>query len=97
MIITFSQFVIKNVTRNKRLYVAYFFSSTVAVMVFVSFAVFALHPAFSSGDIHDDALFGMAVAGVIIYVFPYFFVVYSIGAVLQSRKKEFGLLMTQGM
>src|SRR5690625_2935513 len=97
MIMTFRQFVIKNVTRNKRLYAAYFLSSTVAVMVFFTFAMFAFHPAFSSGDINEDALFGMAVAGVIIYVFSFFFVLYSMGAFLQSRKKEFGLLMTQGM
>src|SRR5690625_7120753 len=66
-------------------------------MVFFTFAMFAFHPAFSSGDINEDALFGMAVAGVIIYVFSFFFVLYSMGAFLQSRKKEFGLLMTQGM
>lgn len=94
---TFRQFVIKNVTRNKRLYAAYFLSSTVAVMVFFTFAMFAFHPAFSSGDVNEDALFGMAVAGVIIYVFSFFFVLYSMGAFLQSRKKEFGLLMMQGM
>jgi len=94
---TFRQFVIKNVTRNKRLYAAYFLSSMFTVMVFFTFAMFAFHPAFGEGDINENALFGMSVAGGIIYVFSFFFVLYSMGSFLQSRKKEFGLLMMQGM
>src|SRR5690625_4697251 len=66
-------------------------------MVFFTFAMFAFHPAFSSGDINEDALFGMAVAGVLIYVFSFFFVLSLMGAFLQSRNKEFGLLMSHGM
>lgn len=94
---TFRQFVIKNVTRNKRLYAAYFLSSMVAVMAFFTFAMFAFHPAFGDGDFNKNALIGMAVAGGIIYVFSFFFVLYSMGSFLQSRKKEFGLLMMHGM
>lgn len=94
---TFRQFVINNVLRNKRLYVAYFLSSMFSVMVFFTFAMFAFHPAFGGGEINENALFGMAVAGGIIYVFSFFFVLYSMGSFLQSRKKEFGLLMMQGM
>src|SRR5690625_1224138 len=66
-------------------------------MVFFTFAMFAFHPAFSKEGFNQDALLGMGVAGVIIYVFSFFFVLYSMGAFLQSRKKEFGLLMMQGM
>lgn len=94
---TFRQFVINNVTRNKRLYAAYSLSSMFSVMVFFTFAMFAFHPAFGDGEINKNALFGMAVAGGIIYVFSFFFVLYSMGSFLQSRKKEFGLLMMQGM
>ena len=94
---TFRQFVINNVTRNKRLYAAYFLSSMFTVMVFFTFAMFAFHPAFSKEGFNQDALLGMGVAGGIIYVFSFFFVLYSMGSFLQSRKKEFGLLMMQGM
>lgn len=94
---TFRQFVINNVTRNKRLYAAYSLSSMFSVMVFFTFAMFAFHPAFGDGGINKNALFGMAVAGGIIYIFSFFFVLYSMGSFLQSRKKEFGLLMMQGM
>jgi len=94
---TFRQFVVNNVVRNKRLYMAYFLSSMFTVMVFFTFAMFAFHPAFGEDDFNGKALFGMAVAGGIIYVFSFFFVLYSMGSFLQSRKKEFGLLMMQGM
>lgn len=93
---TFRQFAFRNVMRNKRLYIAYFLSSMFTVMVFFTFAIFAFHPAFSEGSINKYALFGMAVAGGIIYVFSFFFILYSMSSFLQSRKKEFGLLITLG-
>ncbi|WP_068672886.1 ABC transporter permease [Oceanobacillus sp. Castelsardo] len=92
---TFRQFAFNNVLRNKRLYIAYFLSSLFTVMVFFTFAIFAFHPALSAGA-NSDALFGMGVAGGIIYIFSFFFVLYSMSSFLQSRKKEFGLLMIQG-
>ncbi|WP_100012919.1 ABC transporter permease [Lentibacillus sediminis] len=94
---TFRQFAVNNVLRNKRLYAAYFLSSLFTVMVFFTFAIFAFHPLFFEGDIRWQVLYGMAVAGGIIYVFSFFFVLYSMSSFLQSRKKEFGLLMMQGM
>src|SRR5690625_6227399 len=57
----------------------------------------AFHPAFSKEGFNHDALLCMRVAGGIIYIFSFFFVLYSMGSFLQSRKKEFGLLMLQGM
>ncbi len=93
---TFRQFAFNNVLRNKRLYIAYFLSSMFTVMVFFTFAIFAFHPAFSGGDINRNIIFGMAVAGGIIYVFSFFFVLYSMSSFLQSRKKEFGLLIMMG-
>ncbi|HAM80549.1 FtsX-like permease family protein [Ornithinibacillus bavariensis] len=93
---TFRQFAFNNVLRNKRLYVAYFLSSLFTVMVFFTFANFAFHPVFTGGTVDSKALFSMAVAGGIIYIFSFFFVLYSMSSFLQSRKKEFGLLMLQG-
>lgn len=93
---TFRQFAFNNVLRNKRLYIAYFLSSMFTVMVFFTFAIFAFHPAFSNGSVNQNALLGMAAAGGIIYVFSFFFVLYSMSSFLQSRKKEFGLLIMLG-
>ena len=93
---TIRQFAFKNVLRNKRLYIAYFLSSLFTVMVFFTFALFAFHPTFAEEDFNQYALFGMAVAGGIIYIFSFFFVLYSMSSFLQSRKKEFGLLILLG-
>ncbi|SFA81148.1 putative ABC transport system permease protein [Lentibacillus halodurans] len=94
---TFRQFAVNNVIRNKRLYVAYFLSSLFTVMIFFTFAIFAFHPTFMDGSVRGEVLYGMAIAGGIIYVFSFFFVLYSMSSFLQSRKREFGLLMMHGM
>ncbi|UTR16424.1 ABC transporter permease [Salipaludibacillus sp. LMS25] len=98
---TFRQFAVNNVIRNKRLYMAYFLSSLFMVMVFFTFNIFTYHPVLTGGIMESgtgqDASFGMDVAAVMIYIFSFFFVLYSMGAFLKSRKKEFGLLMLQGI
>ncbi|KAF1292657.1 ABC transporter permease [Candidatus Enterococcus leclercqii] len=92
----FNQFVVRNTLRNKHLYLAYFLSTMFSVMIFFTFSVFAFHPILADG-LNQQAQTGMMVAAVIIYGFAFFFVMYSMGVFLQSRKKEFGLLMIQGM
>src|SRR5699024_181322 len=78
-------------------YVAYFLSSLFTVMVFFTFANFAFHPSLSGEEMNSNVVSGMTVAGGIIYVFSFFFILYSMSAFLRSRKKEFGVLMIQGM
>ncbi|GAB2535313.1 ABC transporter permease [Gracilibacillus alcaliphilus] len=94
---TFRQFAFNNVIRNKRLYAAYFLTSLFTVMVFFTFSIFAFHPVLSGENMNGYVSIGMNVASGIIYVFSFFFVLYSMSSFLQSRKKEFGLLMIQGM
>ncbi|MDP4096302.1 ABC transporter permease [Paenibacillus sp. P96] len=94
---TFRQFAFNNVSRNKRLYAAYFLSSLFTVMVFFTFSIFAYHPMLGPGHVHSNAATALAVSKWIIFVFSFFFVLYSMSAFLQSRKREFGLLMLQGM
>ncbi len=92
----FRQFVVRNTLRNKHLYLAYFLSTLFSVMVFFTFGVMAFHPSLS-GNLNDKVQTGMLGSAIIIYGFAFFFVMYSMGVFLQSRKKEFGLLMIQGM
>ncbi|MBO1513672.1 ABC transporter permease [Metabacillus bambusae] len=94
---TFRQFAFNNVTRNKRLYAAYFLSSMFTVMVFFTFAIFAFHPALTGPEMNKHVTSGLTVAAGIIYVFSFFFVLYSMGSFIQSRKREFGILMIQRM
>src|SRR5690625_1295007 len=56
MTMTFRQFVINNVTRNKRLYAAYFLSSMFTVMEFFTFAMFDFHSAFNKDGFNKDIL-----------------------------------------
>ncbi|CAM4197812.1 FtsX-like permease family protein [Paenibacillus typhae] len=94
---TFRQFAFRNVTRNKRLYTAYFLSSMFMVMVFFTFSIFASHPQLSADRLNSSTVVALTVSKWIIYVFSFFFVLYSMSAFLQSRKKEFGLMILQGM
>lgn len=94
---TFRKFAFNNVLRNKRLYAAYFLSSMFMVMVFFTFSVFSFHPALSGNSLNTSAYIGMKVSSIIIFVFSFFFILYSMSSFLHSRKKEFGLLMMQGM
>lgn len=93
---TFREFVFKNTIRNKNLYLAYFLSTLTTVMTFFTFSVFAFHPAIAN-DLQSAVKTGMMVASSIIYIFSFFYVLYSMDIFLQSRKKEFGLLLIQGM
>jgi putative ABC transport system permease protein len=94
---TFRKFAFNNVVRNKRLYAAYFLSSMFMVMVFFTFCIFLFHPALSGDSMKTTVIIGMFVSAIIIFVFSFFFILYSMSSFLQSRKKEFGLLMLQGM
>jgi len=94
---TFRQFAFNNVLRNKRTYAAYFLSSAFSVMVFFVYAVFAFHPDIASGKINPHIATGMHFAEGLIYVFSFFFVLYSMSAFLKTRKKEFGLMVMLGM
>lgn len=94
---TFRQFVFNNVFRNKRLYGAYFLSSLFTVSIFFTFAMFAFHPTLAGEGMRTDVLQGMSVAGGIIYIFSFFFVLYSMNAFIRSRNKEFGVLLMHGM
>lgn len=94
---TFRQFAYRNVMRNKRTYAAYFFSSAFSVMIFFVFAQFIFHPDIQKGVTNLVAVQLMIAAEVIMYFFAFFFVLYSVGSFLKTRKREFGILMMHGM
>ncbi|MEH7505745.1 ABC transporter permease [Neobacillus drentensis] len=94
---TFPQFVYRNVVRNKRTYSAYFLSSAFSVMIFFIYALFIFHPDIKKGVTSGIAVQLMTTAEVIMYVFSFLFVLYSVSTFLKSRKREFGILMMHGM
>lgn len=94
---TFQQLAFNNVTRNRRTYAAYFLSSSFSVMAFFVYAMFMFHSEIQQGVYRELVIKGMRLAEYIIYVFSFFFILYSVSAFLKSRKKEFGILMMHGM
>ncbi|WP_040205690.1 FtsX-like permease family protein [Neobacillus jeddahensis] len=94
---TFPQFVYRNVVRNKRTYAAHFLSSAFSVMIFFVYALFIFHPDIKKGVANVLAIQLMTAAEVIMYVFSFLFVLYSVSTFLKSRKREFGILMMHGM
>ncbi|MEF2964297.1 ABC transporter permease [Paenibacillus sp. M1] len=95
--ITFRKFAFSHVLRNKRTYAAYFLSSAFSVMIFFVCALFLFHPGLRSQVAWNSALLVLAEAEVIMFVFCFLFVLYSVGSFLRSRKREFGLLLMHGM
>ncbi|GAE94779.1 ABC transporter permease protein YvcS [Gracilibacillus boraciitolerans JCM 21714] len=93
---TFPQFAYKNITRNLRAYLAFYLSSSFAVMIFFMFAMFIFHPALETGYMNNIAKKGMVFAEWVIFVFSILFVLYSVSAFLKTRKSEFGILTIQG-
>ncbi|WNS41178.1 ABC transporter permease [Paenibacillus sp. MMS20-IR301] len=93
----FRQFVFRNVTRSKRLYLAYVLSSIFTVMIFFTFSIFSYHPVILNLDLTIAAAFSLSTSKWIIYVFSIFYILYSMNVFLKSRKKEFGQLMILGI
>lgn len=83
--------------RNKRTYAAYFLSSAFSVMVFFVCSLFLFHPDLKAQVAWNSALLVLAQAEVIMFLFCFLFVLYSVGSFLRSRKREFGILLMNGM
>ncbi|PHE85091.1 ABC transporter permease [Bacillus pseudomycoides] len=100
---TFRQFAFNNVFRNKRTYAAHFLSSTFSIMIFFTYALLLFHPNLTgelkstSETISELGTIGFRISQGLIFVFSFFFILYSVSSFLKTRKKEFGILMMQGM
>ncbi|MGN4426376.1 FtsX-like permease family protein [Bacillus cereus group sp. MYBK30-1] len=94
---TFWQFAFKNVTRNSRAYFAYFLSSSFSIAVFFSFAVYLFHPKLQNSTMISEIAGLMIFSEVVIVLFSFFFLLYSIGSFLKVRKKQFGILTVLGI
>lgn len=92
----FPQFAFNNVRRNSRAYFAFFLSSAFMVMIFFSYSVFIYHPGVTNIKLGTNSASGMQIASYIVFIFAFFFVLYSISAFLKMRNLEFGILMILG-
>lgn len=99
----FRQFACNNVMRSKRTYAAHFLSSTFSIMIFFTCALLFFHPdlqgelTLTSTTMSALGKIGMQISQSLIFIFSFFFLLYSVSAFLKTRKKEFGILMIHGM
>lgn len=99
----FRQFAVNNVIRSKRTYIAHFMSSAFSVMIFFIYALLSYHPSLSEGIVSSSGTLsmlgtmGMTVSQYIVFIFSFFFLLYSVGAFIKVRQKEFGILLIHGM
>lgn len=92
----FRQFALNNVRRNGHSYIAYFLSSSFAVMALFTYLMFVFHPDIAKSEMGIMAKAGMTAAAYMTFFFSFLFVLYSISAFLKARMKEFGILTIMG-
>ncbi len=95
---TFRQLALSNIRGSALRYAAFFLSSVFSVLLFFVYAQFILHPDVASGYIYggESTRVVLTVCLVLVAVFAFFFVLYSSGAFLRARNREFGLLTLMG-
>ncbi len=95
---SFWQLALSNVRGSALRYAAFFLSSVFSVLLFFLYAQFILHPDVTNGYIYggEATRVVLTVCLVLVAVFAFFFVLYSSGAFLRARNREFGLLTLMG-
>ncbi|EJR92116.1 FtsX-like permease family protein [Bacillus cereus] len=103
---TFRQFAIYNVLRNRRIYIGYFLSCVCAVLISFIHCTLAYHPYFSleifaelgvNATSNTDIKAFFQLAQIFIMVFSFLFILYSLNTFYNHRKQEFTILMVCGM
>lgn len=97
MSVTFLQFAYRNVFRNFRNYAAFFMASFFSVFVFFIYSMLMFHPEIERGFLGEVSIAGMVFAEIILVLFSWFFIFYSMRAFLEARSKEFAILLQLGM
>ncbi|MEK5259883.1 ABC transporter permease [Paenibacillus sp. FSL L8-0663] len=85
-----------NLKRNARAYVPYYLSSSLMITIFFVYAVFIFHPDVSNVITAANVKKGLQVADLLIFIFSFFFVLYTNNIFVAARKKEFGILTILG-
>lgn len=94
---TFLQFAYRNVFRNFRNYAAFFMASFFSVFVFFLYTTLMFHPEIEQGFLGEIPVAGMIFAIIILMLFSWFFILYSLRAFLSARSKEFAILLHLGI
>ncbi|URJ62565.3 FtsX-like permease family protein [Paenibacillus polymyxa] len=85
-----------NLKHNVRAYVPYYVSSSLMISIFFVYAIFIFHPDVSDAITAANVKKGLQVADLLIFLFSFFFVLYTNNIFVAARKKEFGILTILG-
>lgn len=93
---SFNHIVIQNILRDKWTYVSYFLSSMFSIIIFFLFSVIVFHPSLTNLD--PDSTLGLALmlASLLVYLFSFIYIAYSILAFLKKKTKTLGIFMITG-
>ncbi|MFC9541385.1 FtsX-like permease family protein [Lysinibacillus sp. NPDC056959] len=93
---SFNHIVVQNILRDKWTYVSYFLSSMFSIIIFFLFTVIAFHPSLNS--LAPDSTLGISLmlASMLVYLFSFIFIAYSIMSFLKKKTKTLGIFMITG-
>lgn len=93
---TLNKLALNNVLRDKWTYFAYFLSSVFSIFIFFCFSVSMFHPDLNIIQNGSALSMAMMVGSIMIYIFSFMFISYSIRAFMKSREKTLGLFIIMG-
>ncbi|WP_338752701.1 ABC transporter permease [Bacillus sp. FJAT-52991] len=93
---SFNHIVVQNIVRDKWTYTSYFLSSVFSILVFFLFSTVAFHPMLEVVDTSSTLGITMMLASLIIYIFSFVFIIYSLFAFLKKKAKNLGIFMITG-
>lgn len=93
---TLNRLALNNVLRDKWTYFAYFLSSVFSIFIFFCFSVSMFHPDLTIIQNGSALSMAMMVGSIMVYIFSFMFISYSIRAFMKSREKTLGLFIIMG-
>ncbi|PGZ94905.1 ABC transporter permease [Bacillus pseudomycoides] len=92
----FYNLALQNVKGNWRSYKLFFLSSCFSIFAFFMYTTIILHPEMQNDMLSKGIQGGLIFCDVVVLTFSVVFILYSSSIFIQSRKKEFGLLVLMG-
>ncbi|MFS0818024.1 FtsX-like permease family protein [Lysinibacillus sp. 1P01SD] len=93
---SFNHIVLQNILRDKWTYVSYFLSSMFSIIIFFLFSVIVFHPSLKSLDPDSTLGITLMLASMLVYLFSFIYITYSIMAFLRKKTKTLGIFMITG-
>lgn len=93
---TFNNIVLYHILRDKWTYFAYFLSSVFSIFIFFCFSVSMFHPDLSLIANGSALSMAMMAGAVLVYLFSFMFIFYSIISFMKVKEKTLGLFVMMG-